>query len=41
MNIDDSVETTNKINLVTEVIIPPFIKGSTFFDRYAAHHQEL
>ena len=26
---------------VTEFIIPPFVKGSTCFERYAAHHQEL
>jgi hypothetical protein len=30
-----------RCNLVTEFIIPPFIKGSTCFERYAAHHQEL
>jgi len=30
-----------KGNLVTEFIISPFIKGSTCFQRYAAHHQEL
>ena len=30
-----------RCNLVTEFIIPPFIKGSRCFERYAAHHQEL
>ena len=30
-----------RCNLVTEFIIPPFIKGSTCFERYTAHHQEL
>ena len=40
-NFCESVETTNKMHLVTEFIIPPFIKGSTCFERYTAHHQEL
>jgi len=31
----------NHSNLVTEFIIPPFIKGSTCFERYTAHHREL
>jgi len=30
-----------RCSLVTEFIIPPFIKGPTCFERYAAHHQEL
>jgi hypothetical protein len=29
------------MQLITEFIIPPFIKGSTCFEQYAAHHQEL
>ena len=30
-----------RCNLVTEFIITPFVEGSTCFERYAAHHQEL
>jgi len=30
-----------RCNLVTEFIIPPFVKCSTCFERYAAHNQEL
>ena len=30
-----------RCSLLTEFIIPPFIKCSTCFERYAAHHQEL
>jgi hypothetical protein len=28
-------------NLVIQFIIPPFIKGSTCFERHTAHHEEL
>jgi len=28
-------------NVVIEFIIPPFIEGSTSFERHTAHHQEL
>jgi hypothetical protein len=28
-------------NLVIEFIIPPFIEGSTCFERHTSHHQEL
>jgi hypothetical protein len=30
-----------RCNLVIEFIIPKFIEGSTCFERYTAHHQEL
>jgi hypothetical protein len=32
---------TNKMQLVTEFIIPKLIEGSTCFERHTAHHQEL
>ena len=32
---------TNKMLFVIEFIIPKFFKGSTCFERHAAHHQEL
>jgi hypothetical protein len=37
----ESVEITNKMQLVIEFIIPKFIKGLTCFKRHTAHHQEL
>jgi len=36
---NESVEITNKCNLVIEFIIPKFIEGSTCFERHTAHHQ--
>jgi len=30
-----------RCNLVIEFIIPPFIEGSTCFERHTAHHQKL
>jgi len=39
---NDSVEATNEMQPSNRIyIISPFIKGSTCFERYAAHHQEL
>jgi hypothetical protein len=32
---------TNKIQVVTEFIIPKSIEGSTCFEEHTAHHQEL
>jgi hypothetical protein len=32
---------TNKMQLVTEFIIPKFTEGSTCFEQHTAHHQEL
>jgi len=32
---------TNKMQFVTEFIIPEFTEGSTCFERHTAHHQEL
>ena len=39
--IDYSVEIPTRCSYVTEFIIPKFFKGSTYFERYTAHHQEL
>jgi hypothetical protein len=37
-----SISRNNKqVNFVTEFVIPKFIEGSTSFERYIAHHQEL
>jgi len=30
-----------QLELLLEFIIPPFIEGSTCFERHTAHHQEL
>jgi hypothetical protein len=30
-----------RCNLVIEFIIPPFIEGSTCFERHTVHHQEF
>jgi len=37
----ESVEITNKMHFVIEIIIPKFIEDSTCFKRHSAHHQEL
>jgi len=39
--VDDSVEIPTTCSFVIEFIIPKFIEGSTCFERYTAHHQEL
>jgi len=36
-----SVEIPTRCSFVIEFIIPTFIEGSTCFERYTAHHQEL
>jgi hypothetical protein len=38
---DYSVEIPTRCSFVIEFIIPKFSKGSTCFERYIAHHQEL
>jgi hypothetical protein len=39
--VDYSVEIPTRCSFVIEFIIPKFIEGSTCFERYTAHHQEL
>jgi hypothetical protein len=39
--IHESVEIPTRCSFVVEFIIPKFIEGSTCFERYTAHHQEL
>jgi hypothetical protein len=37
----DSVEIPTRCSFVIEFIIPNFFEGSTCFEWYTAHHQEL
>ena len=39
--VNDSVGITTSRSFVIEFIIPKFIAGSIYFERYIAHHQEL
>jgi len=39
--VDDSVQIPTRCSFVIEFIIPKFIAGSIYFERYIAHHQEL
>jgi hypothetical protein len=41
IKIHESVEIINKMHLVVEFIITPFIEGSTCLERHTAHRQEL
>ena len=34
----NSVEITNKMQPCNRIFIPPFIEGSTCFERHTAHH---